>query len=94
MKLLTAPKTKDEPTDVIETILVTRAQLQDLEKVTHDINPDMPVAFGGAQVIRTLLERIEESGIDLTAASDEEEITRIATHGLRRRDPDPDRTRG
>jgi hypothetical protein len=49
------------------------------------MNPDMPIAFGAPHAIRTLLERIEEAGVDLTSASTEEELTRIAVDGLRRR---------
>ena len=82
MKLV-APKTT--PADVpsnIETVVISSAQLRFLGDLAKQINPDMPMQFAGAHVIRTLLERFEESGIDLTAASSEEEVTRVAANGL------------
>src|SRR6476661_7902372 len=85
MKVVTAKTVDSASTNDIETFVVSRTQLQYLADVARDMNPDMPMAFAGAHVIRTLLERIEESGIDLTGASDEEELTRIATRGLRER---------
>lgn len=67
----------------IETVVLSQAQFDFLAKVSRDVNPDMPTAFGGAHVIRTLLERIEEAGIDLRDANSEEGVTRLATTGLR-----------
>lgn len=85
MKLVET-KTVDpgEPSN-IETFAVSSAQFAFLGKLANQINPDMPMEFAGAHVVRTLLERFEESGIDLTAASSEEELTRVATNGLSRR---------
>ena len=74
-----------ETSNEIETFVVSRTQLDYLGRLANEINPDMPMAFGGAHVIRTLLERFEQSGIDLTGAASEEEVTRIAAQGLRRR---------
>jgi hypothetical protein len=84
MKLV-AETIKPEPESDIETVVVSRPQLDYLGQLAHEMNPDMPMAFAGAHVIRTLLERFEESGIDLTAARNEEELTRIAARAMRRR---------
>lgn len=65
-------------------LLLTAAQQQYLRGQSNGLNPDMPLAFGAAHVVRTLLERVEESGMDLSEASSEEELTRVATAGLRR----------
>jgi hypothetical protein len=43
----------------------------------------MPKAFGWPQAIRTILDRIEQSNIDLTAASSEYEIAQLAAGELR-----------
>jgi hypothetical protein len=67
----------------IEMIALTPAQLDYVAQLSHDVNPDMPIAFGGAHVIRTLLERIEEAGIDLGDAESEDDVTRIAATSLR-----------
>ncbi len=48
----------------IETVGLTHAQFEQLANMSRDINPEMPVAFGGAHAVRTLLERCEEAGID------------------------------
>jgi hypothetical protein len=73
----------DAPSDV-ETFVVSRAQFDFLGRLARQINPDMPMEFAGAHIIRTLLERFEESGIDLTAAKSEEELVEIATRSLKR----------
>lgn len=67
----------------IETVVLSKAQFDYLATASRDVNPDMPVAFGGAHVIRTLLERIEEAGIDLRDAKSEEDVSRLAATGLR-----------
>jgi hypothetical protein len=67
----------------IETVNLSQAQLAYVAKLSHDVNPEMPTAIGVAHVIRELLARIEETGIDLTDANSEEELTRIATDTLR-----------
>ena len=67
----------------IETIVLTQAQLDYVAQLSRGVNPEMPMAFGGAHVIRTLLERIEEAGIDLGDAKSEDDVTRIAATGLR-----------
>jgi hypothetical protein len=51
--------------------------------MSNEINPAMPKAFGWPQAIRTILDRIEQSNIDLTAASSEYEIARLAAGELR-----------
>lgn len=62
----------------VETIVLTEAQLDYVAQLSRGVNPEMPMAFGGAHVIRTLLERIEEAGIDLGDAKSEDDVTRIA----------------
>lgn len=71
----------DTPSD-IETFAVSRALFDYLGRLGREINPDMPMEFAGAHVIRALLERFEESGIDLTAATSEEELAEIGARGL------------
>lgn len=66
-----------------ETVVLTQAQLEYVAELSRGVNPEMPMAFGGAHVIRTLLERIEEAEIDLCEAQSEEDVTRIAATGLR-----------
>lgn len=94
MKLVAAEKIEQETPSDTETFVISRAQLDYLGRIAHQINPDMPMAFAGAHVIRTLLERFEESGIDLTAASSEEELTRVAARELRQRDREDRQTNG
>ena len=74
----------DQKESEIETLFLTAAQNAYLGRQSQAINPDMPVEFGAAHVIRTLLERMEESGIDASEASSEEEVTRVAVARLRR----------
>ncbi len=85
MKLAAVTTAPENAPSTIETFSLSRDQFDFLGALAHEMNPDMPMEFAGAHVIRTLLERFEESGIDLTAASSEEELTRVATSGLRRR---------
>ena len=82
MKL--APVTAAQPTET-ETVDLSYAQYEALRGLSHDLNPDTPMVFGGAHAVRTLLDRIEETGIDLSDASSEDEIVEIATAALRRR---------
>jgi hypothetical protein len=62
-----------------ETITLSVAQVEYLEQISPELNP----AFGWSHAIRTILDRFEQSGIDLTAASSEEEIARLAAAQLR-----------
>jgi hypothetical protein len=59
-------------------------QYESLRRLSGDLNPDTPMAFGGAHAVRTLLERIEETGIDLSDASSEDEVVELATAAFRR----------
>lgn len=72
------------PDTAMETLLLSPAQVEYLGRVTRNLNPDMPMAFGVPHVVRMLLERVEESGIDLTDATSEEEVTRLGARSLRR----------
>ena len=93
MKLVAAQTVEPEASNGIESVVLSNAQIDYIGRVANEMNPEMPMAFAGAHVIRTLLERFEESGIDLTAAASEEELTRIASRALRQRDRDRRRTR-
>ena len=76
-----------------ETIYLSVDHLDYLQTVSEGINPKMPMAFGWPEAIRTILEKFEESGIDLADASSEEEIAQLAAGRLkgrsRRRAPMP-----
>ncbi len=61
-----------------ETIVLSEAQVEYLEQMSPESNP-----FGWSHAIRTILDRFEQSGIDLTAASSEEEIAALAAAELR-----------
>ena len=61
-----------------ETIVITGGQEAYLQSVSRAVNPQMHDAFGLPHVIRTILDRVEASGIDLTVASSEDEIAEIA----------------
>ena len=94
MKVIAAENDFPAPGDtVVETLLLSPAQLEVLGRVTRSLNPDMPMAFGVPHVLRTLLERLEESGIDLSDAASEEELTRLGAERLRRQS-DTRRVRG
>jgi hypothetical protein len=94
MKLVAAKAVDSGNSNDVETFVISRTQLDYLGRLANEINPDMPMAFAGAHVIRTLLERFEDSGTDLTEASSEEELTRIAAHKMRERHRESRRTRG
>lgn len=94
MKLVAAKAVTPEAESDIEMFAVSPAQFDYLGRVANEMNPDMPMAFAGAHVIRALLERFEHSGINLTGASSEEELTQIAARGLRQRAREQRRTRG
>ncbi len=76
-----------------ETIYLSDDHLDYLQTVSRGINPRMPMAFGWPEAIRTILEKFEDSGIDLTDASSEAEIAQLAAGRLkgrsRRRAPMP-----
>ena len=69
----------------IETLLLSGRHLDFLDSLIQEMNPEMPGAFGWPHAIRTILERIEDSGIDLTDARSEEEIAQLAAGRLRGR---------
>jgi len=94
MKLVAAKAVDSGNSNDVETFVISRTQLDYLGRLANEINPDMPMAFAGAHVIRTLLERFEDSGTDLTEASSEEELTRIAAREMRERQRESRRTRG
>ena len=61
-----------------ETIVLSNAQIDYLERMSPESS-----AFGWSHAIRAILDRFEQSGIDLTAASSEEEIAVLAAAELR-----------
>lgn len=61
-----------------ETIILSEAQIDYLEQMSPESN-----ALGWAHAIRTILDRFAQGGIDLTAASSEEEIAELAAVELR-----------
>ena len=65
-----------------ETIALSGRHLDYLDQAVRNLNPDMPASFGMAHLIRTIIDRVEESGIDLTDASSEEDIARLAAGRL------------
>jgi hypothetical protein len=72
-------------TEEMETLVLSDRHLEYLEQISRAMNPAMPKAFGWPHAIRVILDRIEESGIDLTDAASEEEIAALAAGKLRRR---------
>ena len=82
-------KLLDRPNDCVsaadrmsETVTLSAIHTEFLARVSQEMNPDMPAAFGWPHAIRAILEHFEESGIDFTAASSEEEIAAIAAAEL------------
>lgn len=67
----------------LETIALSGEHLDYLDQMVYEMNPDMPSPFGWSHLICTLLETFEQSGIDLTEASSEEEIAELAAGRLR-----------
>jgi hypothetical protein len=67
----------------LETIALSGEHLDYLDQMVYEMNPDMPPPFGWSHLICTLLEKFEQSGIDLTDASSEEEIAELAAGRLR-----------
>src|SRR5215208_3708180 len=66
-----------------ETLVLSDEHLDYLGQIAREMNPDMPVSFGLPHLIRTIIDRIEQSGIDLTDARSEEDIARLAAKRLR-----------
>ena len=55
----------------LETIVLSGKHLDYLGQIALEMNPDMPASFGLPHLIRAILDRVEESGIDLTDACSE-----------------------
>jgi hypothetical protein len=83
MKIASTNKTVAGGYPATETIFLSYRHASFLAKMSDEINPAMPKAFGWPQAIRTILDRIEESKIDLTVASSEHEIAQLAAGELR-----------
>ena len=71
----------------LETIVLSGKHLDYLEEAARELNPLLPESFGLPHLIRTILDRVEQSGIDLTDAGSEEEIARLAAGTLRKGSP-------
>jgi hypothetical protein len=65
LKLVPADPNSPRESEV-ETVVLSTAQLEYLDGQGRRMNPEMPAAFSRAHVLRTLLERLEESELDLT----------------------------
>jgi hypothetical protein len=85
MKLVAPIEEGKSFSEELETLLLSDRHLEYLERISRAMNPEMPRAFGWPHAIRAILDRIEESGIDLTDAASEEEIAVLAAGKLRRR---------
>jgi hypothetical protein len=83
MKLTSLNRSVAGPEPATETILLSKRHASFLAKISAEINPAMPKAFGWPHAIRTILDCIEEDNIDLTAASSEREIAQLAASELR-----------
>lgn len=81
------PPTQERPAggNELETLVLSDRHLDYLGQIARELNPDMPESFGLPHLIRKLIDRVEESGIDLTDACSEEEIARLAAEPLRGR---------
>lgn len=71
--------------DELETLALSERHLEYLGRVVRELHPDMPASIGLPHLIRTILDRVEQSGIDLTDASSEEDIALLAAGRLRQR---------
>jgi len=67
----------------LETIVLSGKHLDYLGQIAREMNPNMPASLGLPHLIRTILDRVEQMGIDLTDACSEEEIARLAAGQLR-----------
>lgn len=83
MKLVSARREVARTDPATEIITLSRQHAAFLDHVSHGINPQMPEVFGWPHAIRTILDRIQASGIDLTEASSERDIARLAAAELR-----------
>lgn len=74
--------------DELEMLALERKHVHYLAELARETNPAMPASLGIPHVIRMIIDRVEQSGIDLTHACSEEEISRIAASQLRQMTPD------
>lgn len=70
-------------TSELETLLLSEEHLDYLGQIAREMNPDMPETFGLPHLIRAIIDRVEQSGVDLTDACSEEEIAQMAAKRLR-----------
>jgi hypothetical protein len=83
MRLLppTEERRAGAPND-LEILDLSGRHLEYLGQVAREMNPAMPASFSLPHLIRAILDRVEQSGIDLTDACTEEDITRLAMSRL------------
>src|SRR5436190_16062302 len=79
LKIVVQPPADQEMDDrSTETIALSEAHIEYLENMSPESS-----TFGWSHAIRAILDRFEQSGIDLTGASSEEEIAMLAAAELR-----------
>jgi hypothetical protein len=78
MRLASTNRTVAGDDPATETICLSQRHASLLAKMSYELNPAMPKEFGWPHAIRTILDRVEASGIDLTAASSENEVAQLA----------------
>ncbi len=84
MKLVSPLKKEVAGVDpATETIVLSGPLLEYVARMSRDLDPAMHRAFGWPHAICTIIDRFEQSGIDLTDASSESELVELAANQLR-----------
>jgi hypothetical protein len=82
MQVVPPVENRPNAADELETLALSDRHLDYLGRIARELNPDMPASIGLPHLIRTILDRVEQSGIDLTDARSEEDIARLAAGRL------------
>ena len=61
MRLVAAIPPDSKEQGEVETLRLSPAHIEFLGQLSRELNPAMPLAFGGPHVVRTLLEKLEEA---------------------------------
>src|SRR5258705_2148087 len=80
------PMTQEAPagrTNELETFALSDRHVDYLGRIAREMNPDMPASLGVPHLIRTILDRVAQSGVDLTDACSEEDIAHLAAGRIR-----------
>lgn len=56
-------------TGSVETVAISQTHLEFLGLISREMNPEMPLAFGHAHALRTLLDRLEAVSAEGTDAA-------------------------